>query len=95
MPTRVLTVFYIILCFAMGFVLLWIPWLPSWTTNFFTQHYLWLDVLARNNYVRGAVSGIGLADVGLGLYETRRFGRPSRAVDASSRISNEPPLSTP
>jgi hypothetical protein len=73
-------VFYIILCFGMGFVLVLAPWLPNWTGNFFAQHYSWIDFVAHNDYVRGGISGIGLADFGLGAYETGRLRQRSRAL---------------
>ena len=95
MLTRALTVLYIILCFAMGSVLFFAPWFSSWTNNFFAHHYLWVDALVHNDYLRGGISGLGLADVGLGFSETSRFRRPSRALDTARSIPNEPPLSAP
>jgi hypothetical protein len=83
MLTRALTAFYIMLCFGMGLVLVLAPWLPNWTGNFFTQHYSWIDVLAHNDYFRGGISGIGLADLGLGAYETGRFRQSSRPLEAA------------
>ena len=63
---------YILLCFTMGLVLLVAPWIPAWTSNYFVEHFAWVEGLARNDYVRGAVSGLGLADIGLGVYAIRR-----------------------
>ncbi|HUI41326.1 MAG TPA: hypothetical protein VL523_05100 [Terriglobia bacterium] len=60
-------VLYILLCLTMGLVLLVTPWIPPWTNNYFVAHYTWIETLARNDYVRGAVSGLGLADLGLGV----------------------------
>ena len=94
MLTRALMVFYIVLCFAMGLVLLLAPWFSSWTNNFFAHYYLWVDALVRNDYLRGSISGLGLADVGLGFYETSRLFRPSRALETAPRPSpEEPPVS--
>ena len=90
MLTRALAVFYILLCFALGLVLLLTPWLSNWTGNFFAQHYLWVDALAHNDYLRGGISGVGLADIGLGAYETRRFRRRSRDARNATHVSNEP-----
>ena len=96
MLTRALTVFYIMLCFAMGLVLLFAPWFPNWTNNFFAHHYSWVDALAHNDYLRGGISGVGLADVGLGAYESKRFRRHSRAAETALGPSpNGPPVSTP
>ena len=88
MLTRAVTVFYIMLCFGMGIVLLLAPWLPDWTGNFFAQHYLWIKVLAHNDYVRGGISGIGLADLCLGAYETGRFRQRARALQTAPDTSN-------
>jgi hypothetical protein len=88
MLTRALTVFYIMLCFATGLVLLFAPWLSNWTSNFFAQHYWWVDSLAHNDYLRGGISGIGLADLGLGAYETGRFRQHSRTLEAAPHSSS-------
>jgi ABC-type spermidine/putrescine transport system permease subunit I len=85
--TRALAVFYIMLCFSMGVVLLFSPWLPSWMGNFFVHHYAWVKELARNDYVRGAVSGLGLADLGLGAYETGVYRRRARKGEAMPHIT--------
>lgn len=96
MLPRALTGFYIMLCFAMGLVLLFVPWLPNWTGNFFAHHYSWVDALARNDYLRGGISGIGLADIGLGIYETGRFRKRSGSFETAPRPSpEEPPVSAP
>lgn len=87
MLTRALTVFYIMLCYGMGLVLLLAPWLPNWTGNFFAHHSLWIDALAHNDYLRGGISGIGLADVGLGAYETGRFRQRSRSLETAPHTS--------
>ena len=89
MLTRALTVVYIVLCFEMGLLLLFFPWLSPWTANYFVHQYSWVAVAARNYYARGAVSGIGLADIGLGVYETWRYRQQSRALEASNRISSQ------
>ncbi|HEV2379727.1 MAG TPA: hypothetical protein VG206_08000 [Terriglobia bacterium] len=79
---QALTVFYIMLCFTMGLLLLFSPWLPVWTSNFFVYHYAWVQGLAHNDYLRGAVSGLGLADVGLGALETALYRRKGRKIQA-------------
>lgn len=63
---------YIMLCLTMGLVLLVTPWVPAWTNNYFVEHLAWIDSLAHNDYVRGAVSGLGLADIGLAAHAMRR-----------------------
>jgi len=93
MLTRALTVLYIMLCFAIGLLLVFAPWLASWTSNFFAHHYLWVDGLVRNDYLRGCVSGIGLANIGVGAYEARRF--TPFAYSRNLPNSSEPPTQVP
>lgn len=72
---RLLTIFYIVVCFEMGAVLFVFPWVSLWSKNFFIEHYPWLSSIAHNYFVRGAISGIGLADIWLAVYEAWRFRR--------------------
>jgi len=85
---RALTVFYIMLCFTMGVLLLFSPWMSIWTNNFFAHHYGWVRDLARNDYLRGAASGLGLADIGLAAYETGRYRRRSRELHTIPHITS-------
>ena len=72
---RTVTVLYIVFCFEMGVVLFVFPWLSFWSRNFFVDHYPLFSSLARNYFFRGAISGIGLADIWLAFYEVWRFRR--------------------
>jgi hypothetical protein len=46
-----------------GFVLLVVPWSSYWDRNFFSQAWPPLHALLTSNYVRGAISGLGLVNV--------------------------------
>ena len=46
-----------------GFVLLVVPWSSYWDRNFFAQAWPALHALLTSNYVRGAVSGLGVVNV--------------------------------
>lgn len=72
---RLLAILYVLLCFEMGAFLFLFPWMPLWNQNFFAAHYPWILTLARNYYVRGAVSGLGVVDVFLAIYEAWRLRR--------------------
>lgn len=67
--SRPLTIVYILFCFEMGVFLFILPWLSLWTRNFFVAQYPWFSSIALNYFFRGAVSGLGLADVWLAFYE--------------------------
>lgn len=73
--SRVLTILYIVFCFEMGVFLFVLPWVSLWSKNFFVGHYPLVSSIALNYFVRGAVSGIGLADIWLAVYELWRLRR--------------------
>lgn len=73
--SRLLTILYIIVCFEMGVFLFVLPWVSIWNRNFFVSHYPVVAAIALNHFVRGAISGIGLADIWLALYEFWRLRR--------------------
>lgn len=52
-----------------GFLLLLVPWSAFWDRNYFAQVLPAVQALIANNYVRGAVSGLGLINLYLGLAE--------------------------
>jgi hypothetical protein len=46
-----------------GLLLVVLPWSGFWEQNYFADTWPPLLVLLRNNYVRGAVSGLGLVNL--------------------------------
>jgi len=71
--TRLLTIVYIVFCFEIGVFLFVFPWTSLWTKNYFVGHYPSFAGIAHNYFLRGAVSGLGLADIWLALFEVWRF----------------------
>ena len=57
----------------MGVFLFVLPWLSVWSRNFFVGHYPLVSTIALHYFVRGAVSGLGLADIWLAIYEMWRL----------------------
>lgn len=55
--------------FEIGFVLIVIPWSAFWDRNYFAQLLPPLHAVMTNNFVRGAVSGLGVINVSVGLTE--------------------------
>ena len=72
---RLMTILYIVFCFELGVFLFIFPWSMLWSKNYFLDHLPLVATVARNYFVRGAVSGIGLADIWLAIYEMWRFRR--------------------
>ena len=52
-----------------GFVLIVVPWSAYWDRNYFAQAVPVLQELITNNFVRGAVSGLGVINVAAGVSE--------------------------
>ena len=80
-------VVYLLFCVEVGMVLLLLPWTLLWDNNFFfslqPQHSeFWLS-----NHLRGAVSGVGLINLWMGVEEALEIFQHSRRrarVSASS-----------
>jgi hypothetical protein len=94
MSSRLSVIFYIILSFEIGLILAVLPWVPhgwmglsDWANNYF------LLVAARkagygvqrvvgSGWVRGAVSGLGILNIGMGIWELINFRQSVHALDA-------------
>ena len=55
--------------FEAGLALLLVPWSSYWDRNYFVEAIPVLEAAVTNNFVRGAVSGLGLVNVAAGLVE--------------------------
>jgi hypothetical protein len=79
----------IALFLEIGFLLVVVPWSGFWDRNYFAQALPPVQLLITNNYVRGAISGLGLVNVYLGLAEliatvsARHLSPPSSSFGAS------------
>ncbi len=52
-----------------GFVLVVAPWSSFWDRNYFAESLPLVDAIVSNNYVRGAVSGLGVINIAAGIVE--------------------------
>lgn len=66
MLKRLLLVAYFI---EVGLLLVLVPWSPFWERNYFLTALPALHEIIRNNYVRGAVSGLGVVNLLMGFHE--------------------------
>ena len=62
---RVLRFLLIFICFEVGVLLILLPWSSFWERNYFMDHYPGLIPLLLNPFLRGAISGLGLLDIGI------------------------------
>jgi hypothetical protein len=75
----------IALLLEIGLLLLLIPWSRFWERNYFADLLPMLRLVMTNDYVRGAVSGLGLVNIWLAVADlaevmTRRVGAPTPAA---------------
>ena len=97
MSARLSVVFYIILCFEIGIVLTVLPWIPQgflglseWGNNYFLLYaarktgLYGLQTIIASGWVRGAVTGVGVLNLGIAFWEIFHFKQTVRALQASS-----------
>jgi hypothetical protein len=108
MSVKLTIVFFILICFEIGILLVILPWVPSpsWNENYLLvlaadrMHWPWLALAMKSGYARGAVSGLGVLNIMLGVWEIVNFKKTTRAFqteweleDADSRSAEAPCLS--
>ena len=93
MSSRLSVIFYIILCLEIGIVLTVLPWVPhgwlglsDWGNNYFlllAAHKAGYGVqrFIASGWVRGAVSGLGIVNLTMGIWELVHFRQRVRALD--------------
>ena len=76
--------------FEAGLVLLLVPWSVYWERNYFLQAMPMVATFITNDFVRGAVSGLGVVNLIAGLVEIWSF-LSARHVDPMVSISRAAP----
>ena len=116
MSVKLTIIFFILICFEIGILLVILPWVPSpsWNENYLLvlaadkMHWPWLALAMKSGYARGAVSGLGVLNIMLGVWEVVNFKRTSRAFQteweleesnskmlAANRLSDNRPQTGP
>jgi hypothetical protein len=67
-----------------GLLLVIVPWSSFWDRNLLLEASPTLFQLTRSAFVRGAVSGLGVLNLGAGVMEVAMAWRLRRAASASS-----------
>ena len=52
-----------------GLVLIVVPWSQFWDRNFFVEGLPFLQAFVEDHFVRGAISGVGVVNVCVGLVD--------------------------
>ncbi|MDQ1706909.1 MAG: hypothetical protein QOJ88_120 [Pyrinomonadaceae bacterium] len=97
MSAKLSVIFYIILCLEIGLVLSLLPWIPQgtlglsdWGNNYFLLYAVRktgmhaLQVVVASGWMRGAVTGVGLLNIGIAFWEIFHFPQTVRALDQST-----------
>ena len=72
MLNRIFRVVILLFWLELGLVLILVPWLEVWEANYFLYQYPVLGVFAKNPFLRGAISGLGVMNVFLSIGAYRR-----------------------
>ena len=59
--------------FEVGLLLIVLPWTMFWDRNYLFEAEPVIRSLVQNLYLRGAVSGLGLVNLGVGIAEVTGF----------------------
>ena len=86
MSAKLSVIFYIILCLEIGLVLTLMPWIPQgffglsdWSNNYFLLYaarktgFYGLQTVIASGWVRGAVTGVGVLNLGIAFWEIFNF----------------------
>ena len=102
MAAKLSVIFYIILCLEVGIVLTLLPWyapfgLSDWGDNFFLLYAAQktglqgLQHAVSSGWVRGAVSGLGLLNLGIAIWEITHFRQTVQALHGNTSTPTAPP----
>ena len=70
---RILSVFWIFISLIFGVSLLVLPWSDLWDNNYLLYLYPQIRPVVTNPFFKGAVIGLGIADLLIGFFEIVRF----------------------
>ena len=101
MAARLSVIFYILLCLEVGLVLTLLPWyspfgLGDWGSNYFlvyAAHKIGsqgLQHAVASGWFRGAVTGLGILNLGVAVWEIAHFNQTVRALQNDTSATTPP-----
>ena len=69
----ILSVIYIVYSLEVGIALLFFPWLNIWENNYLLYLYPQIRPVIANPFFKGAVLGLGIANILIGIQEIVHF----------------------
>ena len=91
MSAKLTVIFFILICFEVGLLLIYLPWHRSWGENHLlfmaADKFHWSGLISfmTSGYTRGAVTGLGILNLMLGGWEWAHFNRTVGAFQAEWR----------
>lgn len=70
---RLKLIVFVLFCIELGMLLTVLPWTRVWGENSLLVSYPILRAFLRHDFVRGAITGLGLIDVWLGIREAVNY----------------------
>ena len=102
MSAKLSVIFYIILCLEIGIVLALLPWVPQgtlglsdWGNNYFLLYaarktgMYGLQTVVASGWVRGAVTGLGVLNLGMAFWEMFHFKQSVAALQQAGANSDK------
>ena len=74
---RIFLIIFVLFCLEIGIILTVAPWTPFWTSNSLIAAYPKVREFLAYGFVRGLVSGLGVADIWVAVAEAVRYREPA------------------
>lgn len=75
---RLSLVIFVIFCIELGMLLSVLPWTRVWTDNSLLAARPTWRALLQDNFVRGVITGLGLIDIWIGVWEAVHYRDPGK-----------------
>jgi hypothetical protein len=75
---RIFLVVEVMIWVELGMILAIVPWMRVWSDNGLVLHYPRIRELLSLDFIRGVVSGIGLLDIWVGVWQAVHYKDPVR-----------------
>ncbi|MCC6744493.1 MAG: hypothetical protein IT175_11585 [Acidobacteria bacterium] len=91
---KLTVVLYILVCFEIGALLVFLPWHRTWQENnllfLLAEWFDWpsLRLWIVSGWVRGFVTGLGVVNILIGVREIISFSRTVRSLGGDSALSD-------
>lgn len=78
---RISMVVFVVFCIELGMFIAVLPWISVWNQNIVVLTHPALRDFLNQNFVRGAISGMGIVDLWIGIWEAVHYRDPIATSD--------------